>query len=272
MQFDYSVTPAFPDSVFITNTQSDRTGYLAGNKILEQIDNLSNRAQKVTYTVTPYTVTQSGAVRCTGTPYSTDIWVEPTATMYFVPVQDTICDNIITDIELRSITEPTLPVRFDYTVTAAYPDSVTIANTLPDRTGYLEGEKVLERIDNLSNRPQKITYTATPYTVTQNGLVHCTGSHYSVDVWVNPTPRATPVNVKPEICFAENNQIALASPTIMTSGEIKFDYSITIPSGVTGNSGSGSDKSQGDILSFQYRNYNDTVQSVYFSITPKVSG
>jgi len=58
----------------------------------------------------------------------------------------------------------------------------------------------------------------------------------------------------------------------MTSGEIKFDYSITIPAGITGNTAPGSDLSQGDVLSFQYRNYNDTVQSVLFSITPKVSG
>ena len=188
VRFDYTVTPEFPDSVLIINTQSGRIGYLDGDKILEQIDNLSNRAQKVTYTVTPYTVTQAGAVRCSGLPYSVVIWVEPTPTMYFVPEEDTICDNVVTDLELQSITQPTLPVRFDYSVTAEFPDSVIITNTQSDRIGYMAGDKILERINNLSNRVQKVTFTATPYTVSETGTIRCPGSSYSIDIWVEPTP------------------------------------------------------------------------------------
>jgi gliding motility-associated-like protein len=98
------------------------------------------------------------------------------------------------------------------------------------------------------------------------------GPEVSFTVTVNPTPRATPVNIRPAICFADDTQITLASPTIMTSGEIQFDYTILLPAGVTGNTSPGNGLAQGNVLSFQYRNYNDTVQSVLFSIIPKVNG
>ena len=273
VQFAYSVYTAFPDSVNIINTQDGRTGYLSGGKIMERIDNLSNRAQKLTYTVVPYTVTQSGTVRCTGSAYDIDIWVEPTPTVYLVTEDNIICDSTITNTEIRSISQATLPLRFDYTVAAEFPDSVNISNTQAGRIGYLSGEKILELIDNISDRPQKVTYTVLPYIVTQSGTLRCSGSPYSADIWVNPTPRAVPVNVSPAICYGERTAIRLESPTVMTSGEIRFDYDITVPSGVVaGDPGSGTGMIPGDVLSLKYSNTNDTVQSIFISITPKVEG
>ncbi|HNY52211.1 MAG TPA: gliding motility-associated C-terminal domain-containing protein, partial [Bacteroidales bacterium] len=273
VQFAYSVYTAFPDSVNIINMQDGRTGYLSGGKIMERIDNLSNQAQRLTYTVVPYTVTQSGTVRCTGSAYDIDIWVEPTPTVYLVTEDNIICDSTITNTEIRSITQATLPLRFDYTVVAEFPDSVNISNTQAGTIGYLTGEKILELIDNISDRPQKVTYTVSPYIVTRSGAIRCSGSPYSADIWVNPTPRAVPVNVNPAICYGELTAIRLESPTVMTSGEIRFDYDIAVPSGVvTEDPGPGTGMIPGDVLSFKYSNTNDTVQSVFFSITPKVEG
>jgi gliding motility-associated-like protein len=138
----------------------------------------------------------------------------------------------------------------------------TLAGGLP------EGFVIADNIVNSTDSPLAVTYTLTP--------VSGTGCHdgpaVSFAVTVNPTPRATPVNVKPAICYADNSEIRLQSPTVMTSGEIRFDYSIIVPPGVTGNSAPGSDKLQGDVLSYVYRNYNDSVQSVNYLVTPKVVG
>ncbi|MEE4213631.1 MAG: PKD-like domain-containing protein, partial [Bacteroidales bacterium] len=108
-------------------TVEDLTGFITGefnstgngndiNDPLEQtLNNSDIDSQKVTYTITPYTIFEDNSLHCPGTSITVDVWVEPTPTVYFVPAQDTICDNDITDIELRSNNHPTNPIRFDYT-------------------------------------------------------------------------------------------------------------------------------------------------------------
>ena len=271
VMFDYTVVAAYPDSVTITNTQADRTGYLAGQKILEQLNNLSNRKQLVTFTVTPYTVTDKGTIRCTGTPNTIDVWVEPTPTMYFVPAQDTICDNDITDIEMRSITVPTLPVMFDYTVVAAYPDSVTITNTQADRTGYLAGQKILEQLNNLSNRKQLVTFTVTPYTVTDKGTIRCTGTPNTIDVWVEPTPTMYFVPAQDTICDNDITDIEMRSITVPTL-PVMFDYTVVAayPDSVT-ITNTQADRTgylAGQKILEQLNNLSNRKQLVTFTVTP----
>jgi gliding motility-associated-like protein len=138
--------------------------------------------------------------------------------------------------------------------------------------GLFTGAVIMESFNNVSDRPQRAVITVTPYTVDESETKKCTGIEASIEIWINPTPRATPINSRPAICYAEDIQITLDSPTSMTSGEIWFDYTISVPAGVTGNSNPANDRLGGDVLAFKYRNYNDTIQSVFFTITPKVTG
>jgi hypothetical protein len=167
VQFDYYVQPEFPDSVNITPIGS-RTGLLRGESIQEQLDNLSDTAQRVLFTITPYTVTPGGFVRCVGDTIVSTVWIEPTPRVVATPSQDTICDDEVTDILLTSPTKATLPVQFDYYVTAENPDSVNITS-ISGRAGLLRGDRAQEQIDNLSDTAQQVTLRIWPYTVTPGG-------------------------------------------------------------------------------------------------------
>jgi gliding motility-associated-like protein len=92
-------------------------------------------------------------------------------------------------------------------------------------------------------------------------------------VTVNPTPRAIPINVQPSICFDGNSEVILTSPTVMTSGAIRFNYTVSVTGGpgiVIGNVAPENDRIPNYKITFPYQNYSDTLQSVYYSITPKV--
>ena len=134
---------------------ADRSEYLTGETINEQLDNLGTNAQLVTFNVTPYTVDDNGDPRCISAPFTVDVWVEPTPTVYFIPVQDTICDGDVTNIELQSNNHPTHPIQFDYTLTYNS-DSITVTNMNADRSEYLTGETINEQLDNLGTNAQLV--------------------------------------------------------------------------------------------------------------------
>ena len=59
----------------------------------------------------------------------------------------------------------------------------------------------------------------------------------------------------------------------MTSGAIRFDYTVSVtgaPGVVTGVTAPENDRIPGYAISFPYQNSSDTLQSVYYNITPKV--
>jgi hypothetical protein len=59
----------------------------------------------------------------------------------------------------------------------------------------------------------------------------------------------------------------------MTSGAIRFDYNVSVsgaPGAIVGNTSPEVNRIPGYIIGFPYQNISDTIQSVYYSITPKV--
>jgi gliding motility-associated-like protein len=257
VKFRYTATATGGVTGFTTGV----TDLPGGHIISDRLVNPTDAPQSVTYVITP--VSPAGCAD--GPSVDVTVTVNPTPRIYPVPANTIQCDNTATNILLQSpstFTSGLVTINF----TASAPDGLT--GFTPSANGLPAGSVISDILVNSTDAPLVVTYTLVPV----SGVACNNGPSVSFTVTVNPTPRATPVNVKPAICYADNTQITLASPTIMTSGEIKFDYTISIPSGVTGNSVPGSNMNQGDVLSFQYRNYNDTVQSVLFHITPKVSG
>ena len=268
VRFDYTLTYD-ADSVGVTNMNAGRTGYVTGGSINERLDNLGTNAQKVTFNVTPYTVDDKGAARCTGVPFTVDVWVEPTPTVYFVPVRDTICDNDVTDIELRSNNHPTNPIRFDYTLTYDA-DSVGVTNMNAGRTGYVTGGSINERLDNLGTNAQKVTFNVTPYTVDDKGAARCTGVPFTVDVWVEPTILVTGVITKDTICNNISITYTLSSTNVPTVG-MRFNVSVVNPyTEITGYTSSRPNLVGPGPLSFTetLNNSGDTARMIMYVITP----
>ena len=52
-----------------------------------------------------------------------------------------------------------------------------------------------------------VTYIVSPVTLDVNGNQKCFGINDTVEVWVNPTPRATPANNTPQICYGATTDV-----------------------------------------------------------------
>ncbi len=83
------------ESNSIGNGQNNNTS------IIQTLTNNSDSAQKVTYTITPWTVNEKNNNSCPGAPISVDIWVEPTARVFATLQKDTICSGDMTSIKLQ---------------------------------------------------------------------------------------------------------------------------------------------------------------------------
>lgn len=124
-------------------------------------------------------------------------------------------------------------------------------------------------VENITDEPLTITFTIIP--VGPEPTL-CTGLPVTATVTVNPVPRAIPVNNLPEICDLGTNNIVLTTPTVMTSGNIRFDYTVSHTGGsdLTGNMLPGSDLLPGHTISYAYGNSSSSIQTVSYFITPKV--
>ena len=258
IRFRYTVT----STGGVTGFTASVTDLPLGHVIADMLHNPSDAPQTVTYTIYPV---NPSAVCGEGPAQTVTITVNPTPRIY-PELSDIIhCDNTAAGITLQSPSTFTSgSVTFKYTATA----TGGVSGVTASATGLENNHVITDVLVNPTDAPQTVIYRIVPV----SGVACSDGPSVEVTVTVNPTPRATPVNSKPAICYGEGIQITLISPTTMTSGEIRFDYTISIPAGVTGNPNPANDRPLGDILDFIYSNNNDTVQSVLFSITPKVTG
>ncbi len=138
-----------------------------------------------------YRVTPKGPAPtyCIGHPDSAVVWVEPTPTVYSNPPNDTICNNVVTSLVLKSKNHPTHPIQFNYTVVNSSPDSVYISNKNSGRSRYLNNQSINELLQDTGLYAHKVTYEVTPYVVDNNNNMRCSGATYNINVWVEPTPR-----------------------------------------------------------------------------------
>jgi gliding motility-associated-like protein len=154
-------------------------------------------------------------------------------------------------------------------ISSAIPMTGTAANI---------GDVLAGMFNNTLDAPITVTFIITPV---GPAPTYCTGLQpVEAKVTVNPTPRVVPLNVKPEMCFGAAVNITLTTPTVMTQGQIMFDYTVSvsgIPGEVVAGPGGmapGINKMPGTNLGFTYQNNSDSMRSVYYSILPKnpVSG
>ncbi len=157
-------------------------GQNINTSIIQTLTNNSDSAQKITYTITPWTLDENGNNACSGTPIFIDIWVEPTATL--LATGDTICNGGTTDIPVTSINTTTNGMRYTWT----FIDNPNITGESASvGFGQNMGTVLAQTLTNSRPDAQKVTYTITPWTIDKNSANACPGTPISIDVWVEPT-------------------------------------------------------------------------------------
>ncbi|MCB2197685.1 MAG: T9SS type B sorting domain-containing protein, partial [Bacteroidetes bacterium] len=175
-----------------------------------------------------------GNNKCAGNTFDVDIWVEPTPTVVLIPQVDTICDNDQVNIEITSTTNSTLPVEFRYIIEPENPSNIIITYNGPV-TGLSNGDIITDNLDNTSDVAQKVLFIFNPYTIDGNGNDRCDGIADTTVVYVNPTPRVIVSIARDTICNNTRTSITLTTPSVLTDGQVTFDYTSDPDPFLTGN-------------------------------------
>ena len=234
------------------------------------LTNSSDVPITVTYTVTPKLNGCSD-----GPPQSVIVKVEPTPQATIVTTTPIVCNGNNINVTINSPTVTTTSANLSYVVAVTSTDAAHLGGTASIGFTKVKTDLPFTIIGTLTNSGDAfitVTYTVTPKL---NGCSD--GTPKTVTVKVNPTPRVIPVNIsslKPDssICSGGTTAIKLTTPTVMTSGGIIFDYSVSVTGSgvVVGNTSPGVNRTPGYIIAFPYQDNSDTIQSVYYTITPKV--
>ena len=252
------------------STNLPMSGTATGDQIPGTFTNTTDGPITVTFTIIP---TGPATTFCIGTSINATVTVNPTPRVFAIPAGSIQCDSTTTNIRLTSpstFTGGLISFRYTITTTGLVTGYTTPVVGLPDN------HFITDKLVNQTDVYQIVTYRVVP--VSPVGCIE--GPAQNVTVTVNPTPRVIPVNLKPAICFGGTTEIVLTTPTVMTSGTIKFDYTVSftgVPGDVVGNSASDYNLVPGQKLMFTYQNSAppsriDSVNSVLFAIRPKVVG
>ena len=228
-------------------------GLLNNSVISDVLHNPTNVPQTVTYTIIPISPKCS-----TSDPGKIVVYtVNPTPRINTLPPQSPQCDSLTTNINLvsPSIFAGGTLITFKYDVTTT--GSVTGYAT--PQSGLPNNHFIADKLINTSDHFQVVTYRVVPV-----GPVGCSdGQGQDIAVTVNPTPRVIATNNVPEICYTGtqlapvNTQIVLTSPTVMTSGAIRFDYTVSVTGGpgvIVGNTAPATNLLPGSTINFSYQN------------------
>lgn len=252
-------------------TASTGNGQDISTAIVQNLTNSGLVAQKVTYTITPWTVSAGNNNACTdaGEVITIDVWVEPTVEIN--AANDTICDGTATNITVTSPNTTTNGIRYTWTVI----DNPNITGeTNSSGSGQNIGSAIVQNLTNTSFSKQLVQYTITPWSVNASNDNECTDATevITIDIWVDPTPRVFTSIVKDTICNDERISITLTTPNIMTVGQVTFDYTSLADPGLTGNS-TDTDRPDSFIITDSLHNISTapmpTPLVVRYSITPR---
>jgi gliding motility-associated-like protein len=135
-------------------------------------------------------------------------------------------------------------------------------------TGGRNGVTATEVMGDVFTNPGNVTLTVV-YNVQAVSTFPCKGPQLAINLVVEPTITATPVNNLPDICSNSPASITLASPTVPSSGPITFDYqakagAITVAQG--------SNLAAGAILQDVLTNTTNAPVTVVYTITPHAYG
>ncbi|MBN1789809.1 MAG: gliding motility-associated C-terminal domain-containing protein, partial [Bacteroidales bacterium] len=199
------------DNLDVTGeTDSDATGQIIGTSIQQTLNNNTDVAQRVTYTITPWPVNEHNTNNCPGTPVSVEVWIEPTVTVDGTPDSDTLCSGELVSIDLNSISSPTRPVLFRYQTVKPYG-----VNVLPGSgNAIINGANLADVLTNSTDTAKLVLFVITPYTRhADSELEKCPGMADTVRIWVEPVPKVSLTPLRDTICTSLRPSIETSSVT-----------------------------------------------------------
>ncbi len=131
------------------------------------------------------------------------------------------------------------------------------------------GDVLEGHFTNTTDAPLTVTFSITPV---GPAPTFCTGVSITSTVTVNPTPRVIITDTISDICYGEQMSVLLTTPTVMTTGSIMFDYTVSVtglPGDVIGNTSPANNLSNNTTLSYAYTNSADSLNSVFYHVTPQ---
>jgi hypothetical protein len=221
-EFEYFTVPENPSEVTVTNI-SPTAGLLNEAYIIDQLVNLSDTAQVVTYKVVPYTVDRLGVKHCSGDTVYAEIIIEPLVRVSITPKFDTLCNDTRVYIDLNSVSQPSRPVRFRYTVDA--PPAVTVipgVNVNLSTTDF-----ITDSLSNSSDTAQLVRFFITPYTrMAASDAERCSGVPDTAYIWLEPTAKVNFDHYLDTICNLLTFDSIFIQSVTQPTVDIRFNYEI----------------------------------------------
>jgi hypothetical protein len=227
INIDIKSVLASPQKVYYTyKSVPDNTGAVTGNtknstgiweeyNINDKLDNTTDQAQRVVYTITPYILMSDNSIGCPGTPTTTDIWVEPTVVI--TAEDDTIQYEGQTNIDVSSIQEPTMEVYYTY---ASVPENTgaVIGNT-SNTAGVPISLNIKDTLYNTTGQMQRVFYTITPHVLRSDGSIGCAGTPITTDIWIDTLKTNIEEISKPMVRIYPNPANDIINIEINNTGE-----------------------------------------------------
>jgi hypothetical protein len=178
----YTYTSALDSEGAVTGNTANSKGVWEKLNIKDNLDNITDQAQRVVYTITPYILKLDNSIGCPGTPITADIWVEPTVVI--TAEDDTIQDGCQTNIEINSVQVSTHEVGFTYTSAPDNAEAVT-GNT-SNAKGLPITNNIQDTLYNMTDQAQRVVYRITPQVLKSDNSIGCIGTSITVNIQVEP--------------------------------------------------------------------------------------
>lgn len=174
------------------------------------------------------TATISGVSTCLGSVYTYTIIVKPKPAIT-TSITQTICSNTSFSITPTNGLGNLVPVGTLYTWGAP------VINPVGAITGGLAQSTpqpiISQTLNNVTNQIATATYTVIPKSGT------CNGTSFQVVITVNPSPKVQFSSINQILCSGgTSSAITLSS---LTTGNVTYNWTATIPAGITGATASG---------------------------------
>jgi gliding motility-associated-like protein len=204
---------------------SDGFDAIEGDTIQQQLFNPLDIPDSVVYRIVP---TGPFNTYCIGHADTAVVYVNPTPRVEIVVVEDTICDGTTSTI---TVTSPTVltsgSVKYDFTIE-------DVSGVIGDVSGQdevlFQDPNVIEQtLTNHTDHYHYVEYRIHPYSVGSGRGVNCDFGNIRDSVfriYVNPTPRVVVTVDQDTICDEQTSRISISSPTVLTSGVVKYDLRI----------------------------------------------
>ena len=245
--------------------------YPINENIVDQLINKTDQFQVVSYTLRYRLRSDQSYGYCDhGIDTTIVIYLEPTPKVTGTIVNDTLCNGDEARYTLTTVTTPVIGIEFNVEVINIYPE----ISGYSDRSGMDSvNNEAFENLFNSGDTARKILYVISPFTLAEDGSQKCSGIRDTIPVWINPAPRVIPVVAEDRICYGDATEVQITSPTVMTHGDLKFDYTVGFSSvEMAGDNSPQTGLNKNHLISFNYENNTDTVQSVYYYIVPRAEG